>query len=125
MKIPTIKQIIMRITAIIALVELAIMIFFVNKSFDLGLYAEAFLDVTILVVLSTPIIYIWIIKPYIVAHDEVVDQINFMAYHDPLTQLANRRLLSEYLEKLMSSLVRYKFYGALLFIDLDGFNNHP
>jgi diguanylate cyclase (GGDEF)-like protein len=44
-----------------------------------------------------------------------------MAYHDSLTGLANRRLLSKYLEKLLSSLVRYKSYGAVLFIDLDGF----
>jgi len=121
MEIPTTKQIIIRIVAIIALVELGIMILFVNIPFAIGSYAEVVLDVIILVVLSTPIIYIWIIKPYVVARDEAVIQINLMAYQDPLTQLANRRMLAEYLEKLISSNVRRRVYGALLFIDLDGF----
>jgi len=121
MKIPTMKQIIMRIIAIIALIELAIMVILVSIPFDLGSFLEAILDVTLLAVLSTPIIYIWIIKPYINAHEEVVDKVNHMAYHDQLTQLANRNLLLEYLEKLVSSDVRYKLYGALLYIDLDGF----
>ena len=111
----------MRIIAIIALIELAIMVILVSIPFDLGSFLEAILDVTLLAVLSTPIIYIWIIKPYINAHEEVVDKVNHMAYHDQLTQLANRHLLLEYLEKLVSSDVRYKLYGALLYIDLDGF----
>lgn len=121
MKIPTIKNIIIRITAIIAVVEFAIMLGFANFKFDIGVYTEALLDVAILVILSTPMIYIWIIKPYVVARDDALHQISHMAYHDSLTQLANRRLLIEYMEKLISGYVRGKSYGALLFIDLDGF----
>jgi diguanylate cyclase (GGDEF)-like protein len=124
MKIPTIKQIIVRITAIIASIELAIMIVFMYMSSGIGPYVAtflAFLNVTILVVLSTPIIYFWIIKPYVVAHGNVLDQVNYMAYHDPLTELPNRRLLVSFLEKLMPGFVRHKSYGALMFIDLDGF----
>jgi len=121
MEIPTKKNIIIRITAIIALVELAIMLGFANLTFDIGVYAEAILDVIVLVILSTPMIYIWIIKPYVVARDNAIYQMTHMAYHDSLTQLANRRLLIEYLEKLISRFVREKSYGALLFIDLDGF----
>lgn len=121
MEIPTTKNIIMRITAIIALVEFVIMLGFANLTFDIGIYAEAILDVAILVILSTPMIYVWIIKPYVVARDDAIHQISHMAYHDPLTQLANRRLLKECLEKLMSRHAREKSYGALLFIDLDGF----
>jgi len=121
MDIPTKKNIIMRITAIIALVEFAIMLGFASLTFDIGVYAEAILDVVLLVILSTPMIYIWIIKPYVVARDNAIHQITHMAYHDSLTQLANRRLLIEYLEKIISRFVREKSYGALLFIDLDGF----
>lgn len=121
MKTPTIKQIIVRITAIIILVELFIMIAYMYRSFNLGPYAAAFLNVTMLVVLSVPIIYLWIIEPYVVAHDDALSQIKHMAYHDPLTELPNRRLLVEFLEKLMPVFVRHKSYGALLFIDLDGF----
>ena len=123
MKIPTTKIIVMRITVIIALVELVIMITFANIPFDIGVYTAIFLDVGILVMLSTPLIYILIIKPYVVEHDDAIRQVSHMAYHDPLTQLANRRLLTEYLDKLISSYLRDEAYGALLYIDLDGFKD--
>ncbi|MDH5434701.1 MAG: diguanylate cyclase [Gammaproteobacteria bacterium] len=121
MQIPSKKNIILSIIAIIALLELVIMLVFANLSLDIGIFAEAILDVIILVTFSTPLIYLWIIKPYVIARDEALHQVRHMAYHDSLTQLANRRLLTEYLGKLISLSVRDKFYGALLFIDLDGF----
>lgn len=121
MKVPTLKLVIMRVSAIIAVVELAIMMTFAVLPLDTGPYTRAFLDAALLIFLSTPVIYFWVIKPYILAHDQVVDQINKMAYHDPLTQLANRHLLYEYLEKQISSCARYQLYGALLYVDLDGF----
>ncbi len=121
MKIPTKKDVILRIATIIAFVEFAIMFVFANLTFDVGKYVEAILDVIILILLSTPLIYIWVIKPYIDSRDEAVRQISHMAYHDALTKLANRRFLNEYLGKLVSRLVRSQTYGAILFIDLDGF----
>jgi two-component system cell cycle response regulator len=121
MGIPSKKNIIVRITAIIALVEFGIMLCFSILAFDIGIYTQAFLDVTLLVILSTPMIYIWIIKPYVVARDEALQQISHMAYHDPLTQLANRHLLKEYLEKFISVNIREKSYMTILFIDLDDF----
>ncbi|MEH6504542.1 MAG: GGDEF domain-containing protein [Cycloclasticus sp.] len=121
MKILSIRQIIIRLVIIIASAELLIMILFINLPFTIEPYTEVLLDTAILVLISVPIIYILIVMPYISARDEVVLKIEHMAYHDSLTGLANRRLLSEYLEKLLSSLVRYKSYGAVLFIDLDGF----
>jgi diguanylate cyclase (GGDEF)-like protein len=119
--IPSKKNIIIRITVIIALVEFVIMIGLANFPFNIWKHTEAILDVVLLVLLSTPVIYIWIIKPYVVAHDDAIYKISSMAYHDPLTKLANRRLLIEYLKKLMSGLARGESYGALLFIGLDGF----
>jgi diguanylate cyclase (GGDEF)-like protein len=44
-----------------------------------------------------------------------------LAYHDPLTQLANRLLLTDRLEQALASNARIGRSGALLFIDLDDF----
>jgi len=52
---------------------------------------------------------------------EAEEQIEFLAYFDPLTQLPNRRLLNERLQKLLAASGRHRRYGALLFIDLDNF----
>lgn len=121
MKIPSKKNILTRIIIIIAFVELVIMIGFANLTLNIGVHAEAILDVILLVLLSTPVIYIWILKPYVVANDHAIHQISHMAFHDSLTKLANRHLLKEFLEKVMSDLTRRESFGALLFIDLDGF----
>lgn len=44
-----------------------------------------------------------------------------LAFYDPLTGLANRRLLSDRLELAFAKSARSKCFGALLFIDLDFF----
>ena len=115
------KTILLRVTTIIALVEFSIMLVFESFSFEMGMYAIAVLDVFLLVITSTPMIYFWIIKPYAVERDAAMQQVSHMAYHDTLTQLANRRLLTEHLNKLISMNVRVKSHSAILFIDLDGF----
>lgn len=43
------------------------------------------------------------------------------AFYDPLTQLPNRRLFSDYLSKSIASSKRNKHFNALLFLDLDNF----
>ncbi|MDV2999998.1 MAG: hypothetical protein N5P05_001604 [Chroococcopsis gigantea SAG 12.99] len=48
-------------------------------------------------------------------------QIQQLAYYDPLTNLPNRRLLYDRLEKTFSLAKRSGHYGTLLFIDLDHF----
>ena len=49
------------------------------------------------------------------------DQIRHLAYFDPLTQLANRRLLMDRLEHAMASSARTLRFGAVLMLDLDHF----
>jgi diguanylate cyclase (GGDEF)-like protein/PAS domain S-box-containing protein len=49
------------------------------------------------------------------------EQIQSLAYYDPLTQLPNRRLLMNRLEKALVVALRYQRRGALLFVDLDNF----
>jgi diguanylate cyclase (GGDEF)-like protein/PAS domain S-box-containing protein len=48
-------------------------------------------------------------------------EIQSLAFYDPLTQLPNRRLLSDRLKHALAGSVRDRCVGALLFIDLDNF----
>jgi diguanylate cyclase (GGDEF)-like protein/PAS domain S-box-containing protein len=50
-------------------------------------------------------------------------RIQHLAYHDDLTELPNRTLLLDRLEKAMARLRRHGTFGALMFIDLDHFKN--
>ncbi|MDO8272951.1 MAG: GGDEF domain-containing protein [Gammaproteobacteria bacterium] len=52
---------------------------------------------------------------------ESENQIRSFAFHDPLTQLANRRLLSDRLGQAMTASKRSGHYGAVIFLDLDNF----
>ena len=49
------------------------------------------------------------------------EQVRQLAFHDPLTHLANRRLMLEHLDQAMSASKRSHRHGALLFLDLDNF----
>jgi diguanylate cyclase (GGDEF)-like protein len=49
------------------------------------------------------------------------DQIQSLAYSDPLTQLPNRRYLMDRIEKAIANGLRRRTQGALLMIDLDNF----
>jgi diguanylate cyclase (GGDEF)-like protein/PAS domain S-box-containing protein len=51
------------------------------------------------------------------------EQVRQLAFHDPLTRLANRRLLVEHLDQAMSASKRSHYHGALLFLDLDNFKS--
>ncbi|HEY5993768.1 MAG TPA: GGDEF domain-containing protein [Gallionellaceae bacterium] len=48
-------------------------------------------------------------------------RVHHMAYHDPLTDLPNRRLLMDYLKHELSQAKRHNRLLALLFLDLDRF----
>jgi diguanylate cyclase (GGDEF)-like protein/PAS domain S-box-containing protein len=56
-------------------------------------------------------------------HKQAEAQIEYMALYDPLTNLPNRRLLTERLERALVSRSRAGRFGALLFIDLDNFKS--
>lgn len=49
------------------------------------------------------------------------DQVRQLAFHDPLTNLPNRRLLRDRLGHAMAAGKRRACHGALMFLDLDGF----
>ena len=52
-----------------------------------------------------------------IAENKIIE----MAFYDVLTQLPNRRLFVDRLEKALVSSARSRNYGALMFIDLDNF----
>lgn len=49
------------------------------------------------------------------------EKINTLAFYDQLTELPNRALLVEHLNRAMATSLRNNSYGALLLIDLDNF----
>ncbi|HEY3327830.1 MAG TPA: EAL domain-containing protein [Novimethylophilus sp.] len=51
------------------------------------------------------------------------EQLEFMAYHDPLTRLPNRLLLRDRLEQAVAAATREGTLVALLFLDLDQFKS--
>jgi diguanylate cyclase (GGDEF)-like protein len=51
-------------------------------------------------------------------HEEIIEQ---LAFFDPLTQLPNRRLLTDHLTKTIASNKRNGHYSAILFLDMDNF----
>lgn len=57
----------------------------------------------------------------ITARKQAEEEIRALAFFDPLTQLPNRRLLTERLEATVSLCHHEHRHGALLFIDLDNF----
>lgn len=57
----------------------------------------------------------------ITARKAAEEQIQSLAFFDPLTNLPNRRLLQDRLQQAQAASVRSKKHGALLFIDLDKF----
>ena len=51
------------------------------------------------------------------------DQVRELAFYDPLTQLANRRLLIDHLTQALLLCQRQRSQGALVFLDLDNFKS--
>lgn len=117
----TTKQVVIRILCIELLMEFLIMLLFSVLPYQFSTITGAVLDASILVILTTPAIYFFVIRPFVDAQNEAIVHINHVAHTDLLTKLANRRLILEYLETLVASNGRHKGFSAVLFIDLDGF----
>ena len=121
MKLLSTKQVVIRISVIIAMTEFLIMLILQYVPFALNTISAALLNVTLLIFLSTPQIYGWVIAPFVTARDAALEQISLLAYTDPLTQIANRRHFLSHLEKAVHNISRRKSYGAVLLLDLNGF----
>lgn len=115
------KQIIIRIFAIIASAEFLIMLVLHTIPVEINIFPGAALHAALLAICSTPLIYIWIIKPFENGRVDALAQVSQLALTDFLTQLANRRHILKHLERVIAGGVRHKIIGALLVIGLDGF----
>ncbi|MEX8520719.1 MAG: diguanylate cyclase [Leptothrix sp. (in: b-proteobacteria)] len=115
------RQVIARIVTIITLVEFLIMLGLQYIPHDAGVCVDALIDISLLSLCSAPLIYLWVVRPFVDARDDALERWSRLAFTDPLTQLGNRRLLLTHLQKAISSGLRHKMRGALLLIDLDGF----
>ncbi|WP_310491365.1 sensor domain-containing diguanylate cyclase [Dechloromonas sp.] len=67
-----------------------------------------------------------VVRVVVVSHDiternRLLEKLHQMAFHDPLTQLPNRRLFGDRLSQAMAASTRSSCYGALMFLDLDSF----
>lgn len=49
------------------------------------------------------------------------DALHQLAYYDPLTQLPNRRLFTDHLNRAQAAARKSNYYGAVLLVDLDNF----
>lgn len=117
----TAGQVLLRIAVIISCIELIIMQILGRIPHERAIEAEALIDTLTLVLLATPAIYLWVVGPFVAGREAALAQLRHLAHVDPLTQLANRRLLSMHLQKAIARIIRHKIYGALLLIDLDRF----
>ncbi len=121
MALLTARQVILRIAIIISFIELMIMLVLDNVPHSGIRLPDSVIDVVLLALISSPVIYGLVIRDYVSARDDALAEVTALALTDPLTHLANRRLLSSHLERVISGSVRNKVHGALLLIDLDGF----
>jgi two-component system cell cycle response regulator len=119
----TTRQVVIRILCIELLMEFLIMLMFSVLPFQFSTVTGALVDAILLVILTTPAIYFWVIKPFVEARDEAIIHINHLAHTDSLTKLANRQLILEYLELLVAGNARHADHGAVLLIDLDNFKS--
>lgn len=115
------KQVIVRISIIIVLSEFLIMLALGAIPAQLGVYQTALLDVVLLAALASPAIYLWVIRYFVIARDQALAEVRALAMTDPLTKLANRRMLAMNLERFIRGCCSHEVNGALLLIDLDGF----
>lgn len=94
----------------------------------LNIYSEAsnaFIEeeVSLLEELANDLAYgIYVLRMRI-AQEEAEKRIEFLAYHDPLTQLPNRLLLKDRFEQARALAHRKQTMAAVLYLDLDNFKH--
>ena len=120
-ELPTKSQVTVRIIGTVSASGFFILAILSKSSLQLTFFQDAVLNIFSLVILATPIIYFWVIKPFVKAPNQTIDQIQQLSWIDPLTQLANRRLILQHMQKALSNAIRHKTYGAVMMLDLDDF----
>lgn len=119
--IRTVASVLGKIILVIAVAELVAMAILFSVSLDTHSSLFWVLDVSILSLVSAPLIYWLAISPFVAERTRVEDQIRHLALHDPLTGLPNRRLVDEHLWQTLLECDRSRIFSAYLVIDLDDF----
>lgn len=114
-------QIVGRVGLVVCCVELLIMLAAAALPHTLGMWWLAFIDAVLLVGMSTPLVYHWVVLPFVRARDQALAELVEQALTDPLTRLPNRRAVDERLRALLSAAARRGEFGAVLLLDLDDF----
>ncbi len=117
----SVSEILVRVAAIIAAVEFAIMLALDRFAPRLDSHIAAFVDMLALVAVASPLVYLLVVRPFVQARDAAIDRISYIACHDALTSLPNRRLLHDTIDQKLAESARHQEAAAILFIDLDGF----
>ncbi len=116
----TSRQVILRVVTIISVVEFSIMDGFIYMDANLSPYIEALLDILLLAILTTPLIYLWVINPYIRARDNAHDQMEQLILKDVLTDLSNRHVVYSNIEKSIAASAKGDVNSAIMLFDLHG-----
>jgi two-component system cell cycle response regulator len=117
------RQVVGRVAFIITLAETFIMLALGPVQTGMPPIEIALLDAILLLAVSTGPIYFWVVRPFARAHEEAARAVGYLAYHDALTGLPNRRMLFEHLNRALAACERHGSYGAVLLLDLDGFKH--
>jgi diguanylate cyclase (GGDEF)-like protein len=91
---------------------------------SLSVITRAVFDSTLLVVLVSPMLYFFMLRPLLVHITELAhakQRISHMSLYDDLTNLPNRTLFGDRLQQAVLHAERYKRKLAVLFLDLDNF----
>lgn len=129
MKTSSVGKIVFKIAVIIAVVESAVMLVIGNiphhmdgEKLQISYIALlSSLNAVLLVIFAAPLIYFLVVKPFVKQRDKAMAKVTLLAHYDPLTDLANRRLIEQNLRILMAHCARRGIFSALLLIDLDDF----
>ena len=116
-----ITRLILKVVIVIFLVDLMLTlgtVFLINEKINISL---AVLNSVILSIISVPFIYYFILKPYQSKHKALRQQLYQLATYDYLTGLANRALMIELLDTILSQHEREGKIGAVLYIDINEF----
>jgi len=120
-KLPTILPAAIRISIIMVGAEILITLLLQAIPHGMNAYEIAILDAIALVLLSTPPICIYVIKPFLDARAKTLAEVRNMSVTDPLTKLANKHLIFEHLDRVVAGCTRHNEYCAVLLINLDHF----
>lgn len=116
----SIEKIVFRIALTILIVEAMIMEGFRFFPIEFTAIEETLIDTTLLVLFSTPVIYLWIIKPFVIAKEKAMDNLSYVTYFDEVTGLPNRAKLLDILDYSIHTSTKNETLSIILF-DLDRF----